>query len=230
MQSLDRRKSPGTPPRSVVQRPQSEVYSCQSPQTPLRITMQSSPKLKGGGQYAANRKGPQIPPRMTMQRKSPRTPTRMPINSPQSLQREGHYAAHLKSPRTPPRMTMQSLDQRESPGTPTRMTIHSPQSLQREGRYAAHRKSPRTPQKMTMQSPHSLASPDPAHCISPGQQRTSTKNIPFDSSTQLKQPEVLEASTSGTFVSSLLTLQHQLLGRVVQNLIQSFQFCNFLVK
>ena len=167
MQSLDRRKSPRTPPRSVLQRPQSEVLSCQSPQTPPRITMQSSPKLRGGGQYATNRKGPQISPRIKMQRKSPRTPTRM--------------------------------------------TIHSPQSLQREGRYAAHLKSPQTPQKLTMQSPHSLASPDHAHCISPGQQRTSPKNIPFDSSTQLKQPEVLEASTSGTFVSSLLTLQHQLL-------------------
>ena len=211
MQSLDRRKSPRTPPRSVLQRPQSEVLSCQSPQTPPRITMQSSPKLRGGGQYATNRKGPQISPRIKMQRKSPRTPTRMPIHSSQSLQREGHYAAYRKSPRTPPRMTMQSLDQRKSPRTPTRMTIHSPQSLQREGRYAAHLKSPQTPQKLTMQSPHSLASPDHAHCISPGQQRTSPKNIPFDSSTQLKQPEVLEASTSGTFVSSLLTLQHQLL-------------------
>ena len=103
---------------------------------------------------------------------------------------------------------MKSLDHRKSPRTNTRkgLTIHSPQHLQREGQYTAHQRSPQTPQRMTIQSPHSLGSPAHTHCTSPRQHRTSTKRTPVDSSTTLKQPEALEASISGTFVSSLLTI------------------------
>ena len=153
IQSRDHRKSPRTPTRKVVERPQSEVPSCQSLHTPPGIAIQPPLKRKRGGQYAANQRNPRTPTRMTIQsrdhRKSSRTPTRRVVERPKSEEpscqslhtppgiamqsplkqkRGGQYAANWRSPQTPPRMTMKSIDSRKSPRTPTRRVVERPQS------------------------------------------------------------------------------------------------------